>query len=166
MIDLDAFKGHTPGSWSAASWDAESPKPDDPAIMAGEEPVVSLMWYDGPVLAISESDARLIAAAPDLLAMCREQAETIARLTADLTEARAEIAALRGLPEGAVSEHWRCESGEWVRPTEDDRCALVAHPDGAAFRWAHLTPGRRMSGTAPTLRDAMRAADAAAGVGS
>ncbi|MBW7934700.1 MAG: hypothetical protein H3C62_14055 [Gemmatimonadaceae bacterium] len=67
---------HTPGPWESA-WDlpeGESPVLD--AALGSEwlirttegELVVSLGYYDGPLLCASEPDCRLISAAPDLLA--------------------------------------------------------------------------------------------------
>ena len=71
---------HTPGPWESA-WDlpeGESPVLD--AALGSEwlirttegELVVSLGYYDGPLLCASEPDCRLISAAPDLLAALRE----------------------------------------------------------------------------------------------
>lgn len=120
-MDLTQFEGHTPGPWRAASWDAAAPRPDDPAIMAGDEPVVSLMWYDGPVLAVSEPDARLIAAAPDLLALCREL--------------RIENARLKGLQRYHAQRRLENASGKGCpgpgREAEELRKGLEAMTNGA-----------------------------------
>ena len=105
-----------------------------------------------------------------LITMLREMRAAITAMAADLTEARAEIAALRGLPEGAVSSGWEHDSGEWTRAYGDPVGLTVAvAPDGSAYGWQFYEGGcvvLRGTGTAPTLRDAMRAADKAVGVGS
>jgi hypothetical protein len=98
----------------------------------------------------------LIAAAPDLAA-------ELAACKADLAEARAEIAALRGLPEGAVCPgwHWWASGRHWVY--RDGALAFVWLDDGVCY-W---TTGEGNDHTvAPTLRGAMRAALAALGVKS
>lgn len=95
-------------------------------------------------------------------------AGALARAKAEADELRAEIAALRGLPEGAVSG-WALaqEGGGWECTLGSHTAAAWVCGDGSV-RWGILTdphPGQR-GGTAPTLRDAMRAADKAAGVTS
>lgn len=95
-------------------------------------------------------------------------------LDEQLTEARAEIAALRGLPEGAVSGGWDAHLvsfGQCCFRWQKDvgaygrMCAQIA-TDGSIL-WRVIERGiATTTGTAPTLRDAMRAADKAAGVAS
>ena len=85
---------------------------------------------------------------------------------ADFTEARAEIAALRGLPEGAVSSGWTWEDdgGFWEKRGQHFAIVVGARVD--EVRWYLARRGNPLNDVAPTLRDAMRAADKAAGVTS
>lgn len=88
------------------------------------------------------------------------------RMAADLAEARAEIAALRGLPEGAVSEGWTWDDdgGFWEKRGQHFAITISVHAD--EVRWYLARRGNPTNEAAPTLRAAMRAADKAAGVGS
>ena len=79
---------HTPGPWEAintasSGWSVRR-KYERPGF-TGLAPICSMAWFQFPIPdiiddAISEANARLIAAAPDLLAACKVlQAEAAAR---------------------------------------------------------------------------------------
>ena len=60
---------HTPGPW-VSPWDLPEGASDDDSnriVNAQGATVIGLDWYDGPFLAVSQEDAALICAAPDLL---------------------------------------------------------------------------------------------------
>lgn len=148
-VDLDALSGHTPGPWE---WYVGRDYDQTIRKVGGGRLLSCGSQFSGGYEP-DEADARLIAAAPDLLALCREQ--------------KAEIAALRGLPEGAVSSGWKPtpDREAWVRrlPRSPHDHLLARHDNGTCSWWVYQ-PNDRRKGTAPTLRDAMRAADNAAGV--
>lgn len=88
-------------------------------------------------------------------------AHAIGQLTAALTEARLEIAAFMGRPEGAINEHWRFSWDRWWRELPPER-SLEA--DLGLNRWVlhdnwYATCGEsRIS----TVRENMRLAEAEA----
>lgn len=73
MIDLNQFDGHTPGPW----WS------DETNVKVGQDPIATA--YDPNDTShrtkTGMTNAKLIAAAPDLLAECKRQAEVIILLT-------------------------------------------------------------------------------------
>ena len=91
---LDALRGHTPGPWvlminDGNNYDNEGPYKTWEAIEADGREVVT-----GAESSLWEStipDARLIAAAPDLLAYIDKQQAKIDRLTDQVTSSRAVI---------------------------------------------------------------------------
>ena len=118
MIDLAQFEGHTPGPWKV--W-----TPEEWEEVYGSSwlrPIVGTV-EDEPwsVCEVSEGqpgesgqDAKLLAAAPDLLALAREQAKTI-------TEKDAEIERLRGIlePDGLTAQY----TGESIKAKNARKCA-------------------------------------------
>ena len=81
MIDITKFEGHTPGPWSVGPWFDNDGQPE--IVIEHMTPSGNLV----PAVAIGgligqEANARLIAAAPDLLA--------------EVIRLRAEVAALKG----------------------------------------------------------------------
>lgn len=80
-----------------------------------------------------------------------------ARITDELAEARATLAAERGEAEGAPSEGWENRGDEWAKDMPDGQDFVVV-----AKRWIHSSRGWWFCGKCyPTAREAMRAADAA-----
>lgn len=76
MIDLDALSGHTPGPWTAENFGD------------GMRVVESGRSFVATMVSPSTADEALIAAAPDLLALCRALRVEIARITKIATSAR------------------------------------------------------------------------------
>ena len=89
-LDLAQFEGHTPGPWGV--YDAHSTIQIDPPGKSGERPAI-VLWsgFDGNDMSVEQNrrNARLIAAAPALLAECRRLRAEEARLVALLATAQA-----------------------------------------------------------------------------
>ena len=77
-VDLDALSGHTPGPWE---WHTGRDYDRTIRRVGGSRLLSCGTQYAGGYEP-SAKDARLIAAAPDLLALCREQKAEIERLKA------------------------------------------------------------------------------------
>ena len=99
-------------------------------------------------------------------AMCRLSLPMAERLLAELTELRLEIAAWQGRPEGGL-EGWEYRSGsfrgdsEWRRQCNEHVLSVDPLTCGWDIVENGLTAG---SGWCPTPRQAMRAAEVAAGL--
>jgi hypothetical protein len=150
----DLLSKATPGPWSTDGLYVVWPK-------------VSEGWLIADCGTANSPDAApgnvaLIAAAPDLAA-------EVLRQRTDLSEARAEIAALRGLPEGAVGSGWECERDYrydrlWARHDAGTRAVVWLGSDGSVLWAVNDEADAGVAHPAPTLRGAMRAALEALGV--
>lgn len=82
---------HTPGPWSWEYGDAECSRPI--ALSAPKYDVILASEdFDGPRVYVSDADARLIAAAPELLAALQGVLNVADRKTDEFDAARAAIA--------------------------------------------------------------------------
>lgn len=136
---------------------------------------------DGVIGHAADGDAAFklrVAVANDHALVCAvldEARATIERLTAELDEARLEIAALQGRPEGAISPEWKWDGATWERTYDEQTTAFVEY-DGIVVTWVlthepGVTPcacGREdapdvveLRADSATMRAGMRDCDAA-----
>lgn len=85
MIDLDAFKGFTPGPWEHGYLDRNGQR-----VVRQEHIEICTCWHHsvGSIEIEMENNARLIAAAPDLLSLAREQRAELKMLRALIDDLR------------------------------------------------------------------------------
>ena len=91
-------KAHTPGPWRAVP---------QPGQTVGVHTYTHCVMYGDDSIAdtLAEADARLIAAAPDLLAACREALERLLRIHGPTTVAeRDDIRRVRDLCRAAIAK--------------------------------------------------------------
>ena len=100
--------GATPGPWRSA-WEDQADTESTPqgeegpviysaaSIDPADADVVAGTWYDGPLTMCRRPDAALIAAAPTIARQLVAEMDDNARLRDELAEARATLAAERGL---------------------------------------------------------------------
>ena len=85
MLDLNQFTGFTPGPWTADNTSVLCGEPSDPLIVCNTESCNVLHIGNSPDGSENEqphANAKLIAAAPELLELCRQQQTEIERLSA------------------------------------------------------------------------------------
>jgi hypothetical protein len=90
-------KTHTPGPWRAAP---------QPGQTVGVHTFTHCVMWGDDVLAdtLTEPDARLMAAAPELLAACREAFERLERMTYSTVTVRDHLMDVRDLMERAIAK--------------------------------------------------------------
>ena len=107
------MSGHTPGPWTYDGTVAFSDRPDLPCVVDEYRLVVAQCWDDGHTDDECEANARLIAAAPELLEALEDAAEAF-RIVAE------------------VAEDLRMEGLESFREREAAARAAIARARGAA----------------------------------
>lgn len=89
---------HTPGPWTAKPWTYENGKRTVCTIQTDTDAIAQVLdlWCPDDRTAEKEANARLIAAAPDLLAALRAVIRVADRATDEFDQARAALAKAEG----------------------------------------------------------------------
>ena len=103
MLDLDAFEGFTPGPWKI-----NGPKTD--FVSCGDYVVAQAFGQIVSCETEAEGNARLIAAAPTLLALAKQQREEIERLQKALADQTFDLAygSKKRVAEAVAAEREAC----------------------------------------------------------